>query len=323
MAEEEFIEGVDFVKCELCGECMRHLSNHIQKFHKISVKKYLELFPDSKVISEQTQAKRAEANRQKYANEVHHHYKKRKVYLMPDGTYAFRTDVYKRAWGVDEVKEEHIIDASTVEYVPSYAKEVFTGVEDVDYVTCAICGEKKVNLARHIREKHGLTPEEYTEKYNRPTMCSRVKETFHNGSLKKWQTQLANGTYVPKPKREASLEPHVVVTAEMINEGYANGLLVGELAKSLGISYTTLTKYQKEYGIETPPAALIRIRKGVKAGASVDLEHSSLDEIEKMKDEYGLEGLCLKAGISRDVLTSWMRRLKDERDIDAFESLFK
>lgn len=33
MINEEFIEGCDYVKCELCGECMNRLTNHIVKMH--------------------------------------------------------------------------------------------------------------------------------------------------------------------------------------------------------------------------------------------------------------------------------------------------
>ena len=97
MIDEEFVEGRDFVKCELCGECMRQLHNHITKVHGITVQRYNELFPNAKISSDASTEAKAEANRNKYRGIENHRYQKRHVYLLPDGTYAPKSDIYKKA----------------------------------------------------------------------------------------------------------------------------------------------------------------------------------------------------------------------------------
>lgn len=311
MINENSADGVDFVKCRLCDESMRHLANHIKNVHNMTVEKYMELFPDAKVMSDETFERRSEANRQRYAGDDHHRYNKRKVYLMPDGSYASRTDTYMRAWGYDEVRPEHIIDASTVDYTPSYAKLETFGVEGEDYVTCAECGFKGGNIARHLREKHNMTVEEYQAKYNgSPTKSRKVAEALHNGSLKKWRTQFANGTSTPSPRHSAEPKVKLEITPEMINDGYLSGMTKCELAKSLGTSEVTLMKYQKQFGIQTPSKALTKIRRAVIAGASFDLEKMTLDQIEEMIYQNGIEKAASLCGVSNDVLCSWKEELK-------------
>ena len=164
--------------------------------------------PGASTTSNRERDKIILANKSKFDDVGHHRYSKRKVYLMPDGSYASRTDTYMKAWGYDGVKPEHVIDASTVDYTPSYAKLETFGVEGEDYVTCAECGFKSGNIARHLREKHNIMVEEYQSKYNgAPTKSRKVAEALHNGSLKKWRTQFANGTSTPAVKTERAVDP--------------------------------------------------------------------------------------------------------------------
>lgn len=187
MIDEEFIEGRDYVKCELCGECMKQLQNHILKTHGITVARYRELFPEAKISSDASTQAKAEANRKKYRHVENHHYQKRFVYLLPDGTYASKSDKYKRAWGVDEVNPEHIVNTQDVGYIPTTEMH---GVEGEDYVVCRICGEKKGSLTQHLRKKHGMTVDEYRSVYLDASVHSkRNEEAFHQCAVNKWKTQ--------------------------------------------------------------------------------------------------------------------------------------
>ena len=314
MINENSSEGVDFVKCRLCGESMRHLANHIVKVHNITLEKYQEIFPEARIMSTDTFERRSEANKQRYAGYENHHYNKRKVYRMPDGSFASRTDTYMKAWGYDHVKPEDIVDASETDYVPSYAKLETFGTEGEDYVVCQCegCNFKGSNIARHIREKHGMTVGEYQEKYNgAPTKSRKAEEALHNGALKKWQTQFASGKSIPSPRRDRKPRKEVVITDEMIEKGYKEGMTQHELAQSLDVSDVTLVKYQKEFGIETPLKCLTKIRKAVRAGAEVNLEMMTCDELENMLYENGLEGTMAKCGVNRYVIESWREKLKN------------
>ena len=149
-ATETFVENVDFVRCELCGKGFQRLGSHLLKFHNMEIEDYFNQFPDAEIVCEKESQSVAERNRNKFDQPVK--YKKRFVYLLPDGTYASKSDVYKREWNTQEVKDAHIIDASTIDYVPRYAEGIVNGEEGKDYVVCEICGYKAKSLTQHIRK---------------------------------------------------------------------------------------------------------------------------------------------------------------------------
>lgn len=306
MINEEFIEGRDYVKCELCGECMSHLTNHIVKMHNITLEKYKLLFPDSKIMSDATRESRINANKTKFNGEKKK-YNKRFVYLMPDGSYASKADKYKRAWNVDEIKDEHIIDATTIDYVPAYAEDIVNGIEGEDYVVCAICGEKKGALTQHLRKVHNMTKEEYIENYNKPIYSEKNKKSFHECTNNKWKTQFESGKYKRKelnPKKEKK-----IIEKEFIEQKFKEGCSVGEIAKECNISEYILSKYIKEYELVVPSVTLLHIRRAVRNGAKYNLEHYNLEELKEMIKKEGKEKTRELFGVKRNVFDTWLKNL--------------
>ena len=221
------IENKDYVKCKLCGECMNHLNNHLQKEHNITLEKYKELFPDFSTMSLVTKENRINANKTKFNGEKKK-YNKRFVYLMPDGSYASKADKYKRAWNVNEIKEEHIIDATTIDYVPAYAENEIKGEEGKNYVVCAICGIRKKSLTQHLRREHNMTKEEYIKLYDKSVYSESAKESFHNCAVNKWNTQYSKGKYVKKEK--SVINKHKEIKKEVIEQRFKEGFSVKEIA---------------------------------------------------------------------------------------------
>ena len=311
------VEGDDYVKCAICGECMNHLANHIVKVHGMSIDEYKSKYGDV-IISKSSIEARVDANKKKYLGIENHHYGKRVVYLLPDGTYASKSDKYKRAWGFDEVKPEHVIDASTVDYVPDYAKR-FVGEEGIDYVKCAICGAKKGNLTQHIKKKHGMTVSEYESAYNSPVHSKKSKEAFHDAALRKWQTQFANGTSTPSKqrvqsdytlnkKRDNMSQDEI---GRMLNEGYTQI----EMCRELNCSDVTLRKWMGKYGLKMPSRTITYIRKAVKNGAQLNLEKASYDNVLKMVSDFGIEKTMDMFGVKRTVFESWMSERRNVEEI--------
>ena len=306
MIDEEFVEGRDFVKCELCGECMRQLYNHITKVHGITVQRYNELFPNAKISSDASAEAKAEANRNKYRGIENHRYQKRHVYLLPDGTYAPKSDIYKKAWGVDKVNPEHVVDAGEAGYVPVHERSL--GVEGEDYVCCAICGEKKGSLSQHIRKFHNMSVPQYKESYpDSPIHCRKVADALSEASKKKWQTQFANGTSTPAMKRERAHHGYDDVTKEGIEQLFKDGYSIGEIARRFGTSDPTIRSRCRKFGIEVPSVTLLHIRRAVRNGAELNLENATKEEIIGMIDNIGKAGTLRKYGVEKDILDTWLK----------------
>ena len=306
----------NLVRCEECGLSFSSLRGHLSDTHGISSEEYSRRHPGSLVTSGSERDKIILANKSKFDDVGHHRYNKRKVYLMPGGSYASRTDTYMKAWGYDEVRPEHVIDANTVDYTPSYAKLETFGVEGEDYVTCAECGFKGGNIARHLREKHNMTVEEYQAKYNgAPTKSRKVAEALHNGSLKKWQTQFANGTSTPAAKVEHAVDPknrkRDDITRDDILDYFSKGIGTGEMAKRFGCSDVTMLKWIKNAGVEVPSKTVLAIRRAVQDG-NMDLEHTSLEDIEDIVKKAGKERAMQMFGVKRTVFDTWCGMLKGD-----------
>lgn len=179
VTEQSEIENVDYVRCRICGQCYTKLGNHIKKTHKMTIDDYKNTY-GGLIVAEKTSELIGRNNK----SVVGKKYQKRVVYLMPDGTYASKSDMYKRAWNTDTIKEEHIIETKDIDYLPKY-KQMYEGVEGEDYVTCTVCGEHKQNLKQHIRKCHGLSVEDY----HGEIYCEKAKRAFHDCAVKKWKTQ--------------------------------------------------------------------------------------------------------------------------------------
>lgn len=307
------IEGTDYVRCEICGKCMNHLANHIQKVHGLSIDEYKSKYSEN-IMCENTYITRGNVNKTRYGNEKKK-YNKRIVYLMPDGSYASKSDKYKRAWGVDEVRPEHVLPAPD-NYAPDYAKREKFGVEGEDYVTCVECGFNGGNIARHLREKHNMTVEEYLAKHEgAPTKSRKVEEAFHNGSLKKWQTQFANGTSTPAVKNDRVENPknrkRDDITRDDILNCFLKGIGTGEMAKIFGCSEVTMLKWIKELDVEVPSKTVLMIRRAVQEGF-MDLEHTSLKDLENIIKSNGKERAMQMFGVKRAVFDTWHDKLKNK-----------
>ena len=177
----------DYVKCAICGKCMKHLTNHIVKVHDMSIDNYKTAYPNNPIISEYTRQVRIYANQNKFHGKKRT-YNKRYVYLLPDGNYASKADEYKRAWNSSTVRLEHKIDASTINYIPKYQKP-YAGIENEDFVVCKICGERKRSLTQHLRKCHNLTKDEYIKQYQGEIYSKKAKKAFHLCTENKWKTQ--------------------------------------------------------------------------------------------------------------------------------------
>lgn len=171
------------VVCRLCGKSLTRLGVHLRAVHGIDSAEYRRQFPNARVISKAAAEIVSRANHAKSANRK---FAKRVAYRLPDGTLVGRVDAYLRAWGLAEPRPEDIVDAKAAGYLP---RRELHGVEGVDYVACRICGERKGNLAQHIRLRHGLSNAEYRERYGGEIYSAKAKEKQHTVALAKWTTQ--------------------------------------------------------------------------------------------------------------------------------------
>ena len=286
---------------------MKQLHNHITKIHGITIQRYNQLFPNAKISSEASVEAKAEANRRKYRNVENHHYQKRFVYMMPDGSFVPKADQYKKAWNVNEINPEHIVKAEEVGYT---SPTELQGIEGEDYVCCAICGEKKGSLSQHIRKFHNMTVKQYQESYpESPIHCKKVAKALSDASKKKWQTQFANGTSTPSKKHEHKHRGSDDATKETIEKYFLEGCSCLEIARILGTSDATISARCKKFGIEIPSVSLRRIRKAVKNGAELNLEVATKEEVNNMINKYGKNKTMLKYGVEKDVFDSWIKTL--------------
>ena len=302
------LDDYNYVRCNCCGISFTSLRGHL-KFHHITAKEYKNKFSGSRITSVNESNKIAAVNTNKFHGQEKK-YNKRFVYLMPDGSYASKSDKYKRAWNTNEIKKEHIIDASTINYVPDYAKNEVLGQEGEDYVVCRICGFKKGTLTQHLRKEHNLSKNEYIEKYNAPVHCNKNLEAYHNCSLNKWKTQFQNGSYT---KKEHHKKEKLKIEKEQIEKLLLDGYNQQELCKYFGCSDVTLRKVMEQYKILLPNKTIISIRKAVKNGAEINLQIMDRDEIKKMILALGKEQVMKKCGVKRTVFDSWMHGKVQEK----------
>lgn len=188
-ASEEATAGHSFVQCKLCGEHFRAIRNHLTKVHHISAEEYLSRFPGENLICSEESKRIGQTNSTKFGGKKKK-YNKRVAYLLPDGTYTGITHKYKKEWKTSVIDPKHIFDANEVGYV-SQADRPYQGEEGVDYVSCKICGVKKGNLCQHLKKQHGLSKEEYKEKYHAEVYSEKAKTSQHLCTVHRWETERA------------------------------------------------------------------------------------------------------------------------------------
>lgn len=313
----------NYVKCEKCGLYYNGLRGHLLKAHGITTEQYKQLYPNCRVVSLSESEKIAEANKKKF-NGVRKTYVKRFVYLLPDGNYTPKSDVYKRAWGVNNVDKKHIVDATTIDYCPSYAKSMHNGVEGEDYVVCAICGAKKGTLTQHLKKEHSISVEEYVRIYNGKVHCNKNKQAYHNASLQKWRTQFESGVSVrkaSKANKEGKTRKRDDLTREVIVGMMKDGLTQAEMCKALNCTDTTLRKWMNQQGIKMPSKTIVAIRKAVKNGARLNLETESLSSISNLLAQCTMQEVLDMFGVKQTVFNSFLKMKKNELPNEIPESL--
>lgn len=317
-------DGYNYVRCLECGLSFSSLRGHLLDAHGMTTDEYVTMHPGSSVTSKSEHDKIVCSNKSKYGG-VKKKYGKRYVYLMPDGGYASKADKYKRAWGVDKVKKEHIVDASIIDYMPDYAKKVESGKEGEDYVCCAICGAKKGSLTQHLRKEHRMTVEQYEKRYHAPVYSRKTQEAFHNCAVNKWKTQFETGKSVravPKEKVENPMNrKRDDITKEMILEQFEKGVGTTDMGKVFDCSDVTLLKYINLYGIEVPSRTVLAIRRAVHDGAEYDLEHVGIDIVDRILSIYGKEKTMAMFGVRRTVFDTWVGQLRDAKSRELEERM--
>lgn len=179
-----FNKDEEYVVCQVCGKTFKSLKKHLRYVHDMTVEEYLQEYKESKIVCGKTSKKIADGNKRQISVK----YNKRFVYLLPDGRYTGKSDKYKKQWNVEEIKEEHILEADKVDYIPQYMQNL-KGEYGIDYVVCKICGCKKGSLTQHIRKQHNLSKDEYLQRYGGQIYSEKNKKSFHECSLNKWKTQ--------------------------------------------------------------------------------------------------------------------------------------
>ncbi|MFH1549990.1 MAG: minor capsid protein [Planctomycetota bacterium] len=71
-------------------------------------------------------------------------------------------------------------------------------------ITCVICGFiVPSSLQRHLRVEHGISPAEYRERYNAPTICASLRKRKSKAARKQMQTWAASATPEERKRRTA------------------------------------------------------------------------------------------------------------------------
>ena len=173
--EPNFTEGEHYVVCKLCNGRFARLSQHLTRTHRMTCEEYLVQFPGALIQAEIDRRRVAFENRSKHVGK----YGKRFVFKLPDGSIIKKLDAAKRKCieGGWEFSESMKIDASTVCLDPWQGK-----LEDMDFVTCQICGYKGKNIKRHLKDEHPEAVKDYKGK----VQCESSKQRISKASFGMW-----------------------------------------------------------------------------------------------------------------------------------------
>jgi predicted transcriptional regulator len=157
-------EGIDFVKCRVCGLEAGTLSRHLES-HGITAGEYHLRYLDAKVVADKVRDSRSDKLRAKPKKEP------RLTCRYCGGRLEGRVQRHAH-----ERREEAV-----------YLK----GKEEEDFITCRECGFRETRLTSHLETQHGMTAEDYQIKY--PDALVVLKSVVEKQSASK----RAKGGYKP------------------------------------------------------------------------------------------------------------------------------
>jgi len=115
-------------------------------------------------------------------------------------------------------------------------------VENVDYVTCRICGKRLNNISRRHLKTHGMTTEEYKSKFSDAVLIAQeTKEKMKQTFMKNYNCENpSQSDYIKKKKEQTFLKRY----------GVKNPFESEEVKDK--IKQTCLKKYGVEYAMQSP-----------------------------------------------------------------------
>jgi predicted transcriptional regulator len=148
------VEGVDYVRCRICGKKAVSLTRHLVKEHNTPAVRYRELYgAGALVFGSVSKEKRGASRRGKSHRKVG-----KRLANCPNcgesNEVPYRTSPFTKCL---KCKGEEIQKA---------LKEKWDGKSELhDYVTCLECGHKSESLASHIQRSHPELSKKYRDKY--------------------------------------------------------------------------------------------------------------------------------------------------------------
>lgn len=129
------------VSCRICGHIAKAIVSHLKTAHGITSKEYREQYPDARIRSEATEAKRRRAVSRAYHKNPR---KGRKKTIRCSSCGTPREVALTFAPAMHETRCPVCLEA----------EKWASLVEGEDYVSCAGCGHRAENLTSHIRKVH-------------------------------------------------------------------------------------------------------------------------------------------------------------------------
>jgi len=221
-------DGIDYVRCEICNERFARIGRHASAKHNMSIRDYKKMFPESHVQSE-SDSKRVSSENQKKS---HGKYRKHIVYQKPDGSFVFRANTWRRAWG-GSPPEHTRMSADSVDYRRN------EGQDGIDYVSCEICGYTASNLTRHIRREHG---DKALQHHKGPIKSKKCLDNLSKASFRTWDKRGR------KPKSEKRND-YGGLTKESLHEMLSRGMSYAAVGREVGRTGEGVSYLAKKWGL--------------------------------------------------------------------------
>jgi len=219
-------EGIDYVVCSECGERCQKLTEHLRKSHEMTKEEYLSKYPGGQLVAVKTSESIAKQNRGKEKS-----YTQRTMYRCPDGRIVKKVDAWRKAWGGQDGPVDTILDAAEVE------------LPDDGKVVCSLCGYRGHNLTRHLRDKHGIEPEDYEGEVK----SESCKVNFSNGANAVWDMR---GRKEVRDKSENKTHKVNGLDEEVLRKLYVGeGLSDIKIGARYGMTGEGVAYRRKKFGI--------------------------------------------------------------------------
>lgn len=166
-------EGIDFVRCRICGLESGVLSRHLGT-HDIDAGEYVRQYPDAKVVADKVRDARSEKLRTNP--------KKEPCLVCRYCGAKFEGRVQRRA---HERREETVF---------------LNGKEGYDFILCKECGFRDTRIVLHLRTQHDLSLQAYREKY--PDAAVVLESVIR----KQTASILAKGGFKPVSEKRGAMQ---------------------------------------------------------------------------------------------------------------------